>query len=496
MVFMGAQAVRGCAACGHKNREQARYCGECGARLGAVVSGGLPEIGRPLPAEPADQGGPRRPGKATAGIAVGGAALLGILALILWQARPHDEPERRAVESAFAIPAKPVATEATPREPGTPEDPAPVPEVRACMRDGEYARSYAEGEREFNARRFLGALRAFKGALGECADGEAKAAILAAEGKLYQDYMSDGARYEEAGEPAKAVAAYLNALQYQPGDRTAAEAVGRARAAAARAGPRSPSAGGRGRAGIEWVTISGGEFKMGSGSGDGDERPVHRVRVGTFEMAKTEVTFAQYRECVEAGACTSAHVSDGTCYLGVKTGGVEQGKLPASLQRDNQPVVCIDWEQARSFSEWIGGRLPSEAEWEYAARSAGKDWKYPWGDAVATCKLAVMYGGGPNWGCGRDISWPVCSKTAGNTAQGLCDMAGNVWEWTQDWYHGSYDGAPSDGSAWESPAGSFRVFRGVSWFVVAGLLRAAIRGIGVPGLRYRLLGLRPVRSGR
>jgi formylglycine-generating enzyme required for sulfatase activity len=105
-----------------------------------------------------------------------------------------------------------------------------------------------------------------------------------------------------------------------------------------------------------------------------------------------------------------------------------------------------------------------------------------------------MYDGGD--GCGRDSTWPVCSKPSGNTTHGLCDMAGNVWEWVQDWYHDSYDGAPTDGSAWETPTGSYRVFRGGSWLGDARSVRAAIRNLNLPGYRPGRVGFRLARSVR
>jgi len=219
---------------------------------------------------------------------------------------------------------------------------------------------------------------------------------------------------------------------------------------------------------------------MGSEDGDSDEMPVHIVMVPTFEMGKTQVTVDQYRACVDAGACTAPSTSE-WCNWG-------------QSDRGKHPINCVDWHQAQAYAKWAGGRLPSEAEWEYAARSGGRDWKYPWGNENATCERAVMDDGSGN-GCGRgNTTWPVCSKPKGNTTHGLCDMAGNVWEWVQDWYHDSYKGAPTDGSAWEKPTGSSRVDRGGSWGNGAGSVRAAIRNHASPGYRHDTLGFRLARD--
>ena len=97
-------------------------------------------------------------------------------------------------------------------------------------------------------------------------------------------------------------------------------------------------------------------------------------------------------------------------------------------------------------------------------------------------------------GCGRgDTTRPVCGKPKGNSAQGLCDLAGNVWEWVEDVYHDSYRGAPADGKAWGG-TGGYRVFRGGSWVNTAGFLRASSRLGNAPGYRYSYLGFRPARS--
>ncbi|GMV44547.1 MAG: hypothetical protein AMXMBFR64_62630 [Myxococcales bacterium] len=228
-----------------------------------------------------------------------------------------------------------------------------------------------------------------------------------------------------------------------------------------------------------YVRLPSGSYEMGSATGDSDERPVRVVQIRGFELAKSETTVGDYRRCVEDGPCT-APGTFGSCNWG-RSG------------REDHPVNCVDWEQAKTYCEWAGARLPSEAEWEYAARSSGRDQEYPWGSEKATCARAVMNDGG-GIGCGRgDTTWEVCLKMSGNSAQGACDLAGNVWEWVEDTYHESYSGAPADGSAWVS-GGSGRVVRGGGCYDGASLLRASFRDGDDPSDAGGFLGFRCSRS--
>jgi formylglycine-generating enzyme required for sulfatase activity len=213
---------------------------------------------------------------------------------------------------------------------------------------------------------------------------------------------------------------------------------------------------------IEWISLRAGSFSMGSDDGPPDERPVHRVDVKAFELAKTLVTIRQYKSCVAAKACTPAHDADGQCLEGgsetSSTNWHPAKPLPPGFRKDDdQPITCVDWEQAKTFAAWAGGRLPTEAEWEYAARGADDGRTYPWGSGKPTCDSA---GQAENGRCPDRYPWPVCTKPAGNTPQGICDMAGSVWQWLEDDYHSNYQGAPADGRAWVEPAGTHHAARG------------------------------------
>ncbi|MEW8338491.1 MAG: SUMF1/EgtB/PvdO family nonheme iron enzyme [Candidatus Thiodiazotropha taylori] len=231
----------------------------------------------------------------------------------------------------------------------------------------------------------------------------------------------------------------------------------------------------------EMVKIEGGAFDMGTdpekdSEADSDEQPSHRVEIKPFYLGKYEVTFAEYMAFANA---TNRQTPDDN-----------------DLGRDLRPVINVSWEEAVAYVEWLSQqtgkhyRLPTEAEWEYAAR-AGSATKYSWGDNIREDNKiwANCEGCGSKWG-GKQTE--LVGSFAAN-AFGLYDMAGNVWEWTQDCWHDDYRNAPSDGSAWlESGQGdcSRRVIRGGSWSTEPGLLRSAYRGWGDPNSRGSTLGFR------
>jgi formylglycine-generating enzyme required for sulfatase activity len=241
-----------------------------------------------------------------------------------------------------------------------------------------------------------------------------------------------------------------------------------------------------GPAGTAWARIHGGSFMMGAEDGDPGERPVHKVRVPTLDLARTEATVGQYAKCVSAGACTPPRAAGSGCS--------EEERPPDDPPRavaDDLPVTCVDWGQARAFCAWSGGRLCSESEWAYAARSGDEANSYPWGSEEPTCERAVFRG----LGCApRGPSRP-CSKAAGSNQWGACDLAGNVWEWVEDDWHESYVGAPADGAAWvDSPRAAMRVARGGSFASSENGLRMAHRNRDEPGAASDRLGIRCCRT--
>jgi formylglycine-generating enzyme required for sulfatase activity len=207
-----------------------------------------------------------------------------------------------------------------------------------------------------------------------------------------------------------------------------------------------------------------------------DEKPYHSVSVPAFMIDKYAVTTGEYRRCMDAGVCTAPH-SGSSCNHGVPDG-------------DRHPINCVDWSQAKAYCAWAGKRLPTEAEWEKAARGTDGR-KYPWGNDSLDCDHAVW-----NYSkCGNLGTAPVGSKPAGSSPYGAEDMIGNVWEWVEDWYHDGYAGAPSDGGAWLTPPGTLRVVRGGSWLAASPIfLRVSYRSRDEPWVWSAYHGFRCARD--
>jgi len=208
--------------------------------------------------------------------------------------------------------------------------------------------------------------------------------------------------------------------------------------------------------GPEMIIIPAGTFRMGDiqNTGSANEKPVHQVSVKSFAMGRYPITFAEYDRFCEA----------------------DNRKKPndEGWGRDNRPVIHVSWDDAVAYLNWLiaqtgkSYRLPSEAEWEYAAR-AGTDTDYWWGNKIGQNR-ANCDNSGSEWS--NKQTAPVGSFEP--NPFGLYDTAGNVWEWCADGWHENYEGAPTDGSVWEGD-GSLFVLRGGSWISDAVWLRSSIR---------------------
>jgi len=225
-----------------------------------------------------------------------------------------------------------------------------------------------------------------------------------------------------------------------------------------------------GKDGAEMVLVPGGEFVMGSDDADAHfferERPVHRALLSAFLMDRHPVTVGQVLK-----SCAERRIP------------------PPGGQQESErcPAVRVTWDEARDYAEWAGRRIPTEAEWEKAARGTDGQ-EYPWGKEEPTPSRANF----EESGFGRPT--PAGSFPAGASPYGCLDMAGNVWEWCADWYDTKYYA----GSAWRDPkgplSGSSRVLRGGAWNRASSYLRCATRRVQLPSWRDPTFGFRAARS--
>ncbi|MDM8516689.1 SUMF1/EgtB/PvdO family nonheme iron enzyme [Desulfobacterales bacterium HSG16] len=233
--------------------------------------------------------------------------------------------------------------------------------------------------------------------------------------------------------------------------------------------------------GMEFVWVKNGCYQMGCGSWAGDcqsdEKPVHKVCLDGFWIGKYEVTRGQWKEFVSDNGYGGDFKNEYGC------SGMGNPKFS---QADNHPVACVSWKEVSAFANWLSDktgnnfRLPTEAEWEYAARSGGKKQKYAGGNNIDSLGWYDSNSGSK--------THPVGQKK--KNGLGIYDMSGNVWEWCQDWYDSGYYKNSPQSNPGGPASGRGRVDRGGGWSGYAAYCRSAYRSLSSPGYRYYSLGFR------
>ncbi len=211
------------------------------------------------------------------------------------------------------------------------------------------------------------------------------------------------------------------------------------------------------------VRVPAGSFLMGSETGAADEKPVHRVAGSAFVIDRYEVTNARYAACVRAGACAPPSLTSSNA----------RARYFDDPAFADYPVIFVSWKQAQAFCAFAGGRLPSEAEWERTAAGSEAPRTYPWGESPPDCSKANFAG------CVGDTD-RVGRRPAGQSPYGAFDMAGNVWEWTGDWYAADYYRQSPAADPAGPATGTLKVMRGGCWVSGESTLRTTCRKAGLP----------------
>ncbi len=362
------------------------------------------------------------------------------------------------------------------KEPGT----QIARQAKASEREKLYTLYISEGDSFFGQGKFENAKLKYQDALtqkpddvyatnrvSECNQKIAEQENETKREELHAQYRDEGDIFFGQGDYAKAKNQYEQARSYKSGDRHVNERIQECinrLMAAQKPKEKTPTG---------MVRIPAGSFLMGSEDGENDEKPVHKVYIDAFYMDKYEVTVAQYQR-----------------FLNANTQQRQPENWQEQLQNPNRPVVNVTWENAKAFADWLDKKLPTEAQWEYAARGGftgvdGKPhYRYPWGDEASASKANFRF-----------LGLKEVGSHAAN-GYGLFDMAGNVWEWCFDWYNENYyANSPSQNPKGPS-SGEQRVLRGGSWYLVAGSIRCANRFRNGPADTNSYVGFRCVQDVR
>ncbi len=236
---------------------------------------------------------------------------------------------------------------------------------------------------------------------------------------------------------------------------------------------------GTGKDAVPMVYVPAGAFMRGSptGRGEDDQKPQRSITLNAFYIDQYAVSMAHYRRCVEAGSCTEPN-KDEICNWGVDG-------------REDHPINCVSWHQSKGYCEWVGKRLPTEAEWEKSAK--GNDGRlFSWGNELPSCELtnynASSQMGQDKYCHGRTI--PVGEYPGAASPYGVVQMTGNVYQWASDWYGKTYYQESPDKNPQGPTSGKYRIVRGGSWFNVARDLKVELRGLIPPGTRLNYVGFR------
>lgn len=240
----------------------------------------------------------------------------------------------------------------------------------------------------------------------------------------------------------------------------------------------------------EMVFIPAGPFQMGCLPNDtvcnNDEKPLHTITLDAYSIDKYEVTNARYAACVSAGVCSAPRLANSSTrspYYGNPT-------------YNNYPAIYVNWNQAATFCAWDGKRLPTEAEWEKAARGSSDTRIFPWGNQRPDCTRANHdYANGYTFQLCVGDTDEVGSYSTGASPNGAMEMSGNVYEWVSDWYHSDYYNISPPTNPTGPATGDYRVQRGGSWNDWWGPARTSYRsGKWVPTSNRNDLGFRCARS--